>query len=217
MKKILITGGGSGLGFELAKVYAKDNHHLILVGRNQDKLQSATDMINQIGGEADYIQCDISDISSVNNLKTQLQADYGFIDVLVNNAGVGYFGPFENLTLKELESMLNINVKGTILLTQALLPIINQKIINIISTAGLKGKPNEAAYVASKYAIRGFTESLQKELDIHITAVYMGGMNTPFWDNSDHIQNKSRLKSPADVASEIIKKDDGRLEIHIEK
>ena len=216
MKKILITGGGSGLGFELAKVYAKENNHLILIGRNKDKLELAVSEVTENGGSADYILCDITDIESIEFLKATLTKQYHSIDCLINNAGVGYFGPIEKLTLDELDQMLSINVKGTILMTQTLLPIITEKIINIISTAGLKGKINEAAYVASKFAVRGFTESLQKELTIKVTAVYMGGMATPFWDHSTHIKDKSRLKDPSDVAKEILSKDDGRLEIIID-
>ncbi|MBI9013783.1 MAG: SDR family NAD(P)-dependent oxidoreductase [Clostridiales bacterium] len=216
MKKILITGGGSGLGFELSKAYAKENNHLILVGRSKEKLEVAVSTITDKGGVADYIVCDITDIKSIDLLKSTLQMKYHAIDCLINNAGIGYFGPIEELSLDELDQMLSLNVKGTILMTQTLLPLINEKIINIISTAGLKGKINEAAYVASKFAVRGFTESLQKELSIKVTAVYMGGMATPFWDHSTHIKDKSRLKDPSDVAKEILAKDDGRLEIIIE-
>lgn len=216
MKKILITGGGSGLGFELSKAYAKENNHLILVGRNKEKLVLAVSLITDKGGVADYIVCDITDIKSIELLKNTLQKKYHTIDCLINNAGIGYFGPIEELSLDELDQMLAINVKGTILMTQTLLPLINEKIINIISTAGLKGKINEAAYVASKFAVRGFTESIQKELSIKVTAVYMGGMATPFWDYSTHIKDKSRLKNPCDVAKEILSKDDGRLEMIID-
>jgi short-subunit dehydrogenase len=90
-------------------------------------------------------------------------------------------------------------------------------VINIISTAGLKGKVNESVYCASKYAVRGFTESLQEELKdkLDVTAVYMGGMATPFWDQSTHIKDKSRLKSATEVAKYIFKHDDGRRVIEV--
>ena len=150
----------------------------------------------------------------------QISSKYENIDYLINNAGVGNFGPIEELSLDDLNKMIDTNVKGTIMITQGLLPNVKERILNIISTAGLKGKKNESIYVASKFAVRGFTESLQKELeykDIKITAVYMGGMDTPFWDNTDHIKDKSRLKSPAKVAKEIKSMDDGRAEIIISK
>lgn len=214
MKNIIISGSGSGLGLELAKAYAQLDYHVILLGRNEGKLQTASDFINQTGS-SEYIVCDITKVEDLENLKSSLDKRIT-IDCLINNAGVGYFGPLEDLLLSELNKMLSSNVVGTILLTQTLLPLIKGRIINIISTAGLKGKVNEAAYVASKFAVRGFTESLQKELDIPVTAVYMGGMKTPFWDDSDHIKDPSRLMSAADVAKEIILKDDGRLVIKIE-
>ena len=108
---------------------------------------------------------------------------------LVNNAGVGHFGPFADNSKQQISEMLDTNVLGTILMTKAVLPLLLKngegRIMNIISTAGLRGKVNEAVYVASKFAVRGFTESLQKEYEgsqMKINAVYMGGMDTPFWD-----------------------------------
>ncbi len=220
MKKILITGAGSGLGAELAKCYGEDKNHIILVGRNKEKLAKISNEIIQIGATAEYVTCDISNPKSVEELGKYISENHINIDYLINNAGVGFFGPLEELTISEMDTMININIKGTILVTQKLLPYINQKILNIISTAGLRGKANETMYSASKFAVRGFTESLQKELAdkyIKITAVYMGGMNTPFWEYSTYVKDISKLKSPSEVAKEIKAKDDGRAEIIIGK
>lgn len=220
MKKILITGAGTGLGKELAKIYAKDNNHIILVARRSDKLNEVKKEIEKEGFSASVMTCDISNYSEVQELRTKLIKDNYKIDYLINNAGVGYFGALEDLKLEELNTMIDVNVKGTIMLTKELLPYIKERIINIISTAGLKGKPNEAVYVASKFAIRGFSESLVKELEgkeLKVTAVYMGGMNTPFWDDSTHIKDKLRLKSPKEVAKIIKEQDDGRNEIIVPK
>ena len=216
MKTILITGGGSGLGFELAKLYSKNNLVLI-IGRHVDKLKIATENLTSLGHNIDYFQCDITSLNALTSLKDYIENKYTTINTLINNAGIGFFGPLLDLTTTELNLMLDINVKGTILTTQCLIPIIENRIINIISTAGLKGKVNEAAYVASKFAVRGFTESLQKEYlhKLSITAVYMGGMATPFWENSDHIKDKSRLKNPAYVAKEIFENDNGQEKIII--
>jgi short-subunit dehydrogenase len=124
------------------------------------------------------------------------------------------------LDYEEIETAIQTNVLGTIFLTKELVPHLLEKekpkIMNIISTAGQKGKVNESVYVASKYAVRGFTESLQKELKgkIHVIATYMGGMDTPFWNETDHIKDKSRLKSPRKVAEIIVSKD-AELEIQV--
>lgn len=211
MKTVLITGGGSGLGLSLAKAYSRKNYHIIIVGRNEEKLQQAAQAITNCR----YILCDITKQADRNRLIQAL--DKAPLDLLINNAGMGYFGPLTQLNEQELDTMFDVNVKGTILLTRDLLPFIQKQIMNIISTAGLKGKVNESAYVASKFAIRGFTESLQRELDIQVTGVYMGGMATPFWDQNDHIKDKSRLQSPDQVAEAIIHLNDGRDQIIIEK
>ncbi|GAA0450594.1 SDR family oxidoreductase [Alkalibacillus silvisoli] len=219
MKTALITGGGSGLGQALALEYAKQGYFIYLIGRNESKLLNTQQQIQQQNGDAKTILCDITNWDSVHQLASKLDQ----IDVLINNAGIGYFNPLEQLEKHEIDAMVNVNVNGLIYVTKHLLSHVlkaNGRILNIISTAGLQGKVQESAYCASKFAQRGFTESLQKELaeeKIAITAVYMGGMNTPFWDESDYVKDPSILPSPQDYAKQIIEKDDGRHEIHVEK
>jgi short-subunit dehydrogenase len=210
MKALLITGAGSGLGRELALLFSQNNLHILLVGRSQDKLQRVKMEIEQLGGKADVIQADIRSYHEISAKIKQLSEHYTLQGV-INNAGVGYFGPFVKIEEKEIVEMTETNFLGTIYVTKAILPILEQQnsgfVMNIISTAGLRGKVNEAAYVASKFAVRGFTESLQKEYEnsnIKFTPVYMGGMDTPFWENSDHIKDPSRLRSPKEVAEIIM-------------
>lgn len=209
MKSVIITGAGSGLGKELALLFAKQGLHTILTGRTMDKLQSVEQEIHEAGGSAQSHTVDITQTKEISKLMTQIQNHelYG----LINNAGVGHFGPFNSLSEQNIQEMFDTNTLGTIYMTQAVLPFLKEKneglLMNIISTAGLKGKVNESVYVASKFAVRGFTESLQKELqdtNIKVKAVYMGGMDTPFWDESDHIKDKSRLRSPKEVAAMIL-------------
>ncbi|RSK29062.1 SDR family oxidoreductase [Bacillus sp. HMF5848] len=219
MKRVIITGAGSGLGKELALLYANHDYEVILVGRSLQKLK---DVQTEIGANAYTVVCDITNYHNVQHTIQSLLEKHQSIDMLINNAGVGYFGPLETYSLEEMNTIIDTNVKGTIFMTQACLSFFKKQqkgtILNIISTAGLKGKVNESVYVASKFAVRGFTESLQKEYaesPLHITAVYMGGMNTPFWLNSHHISDQSRLKNPAAVAQTIYNQNDGRLEIII--
>jgi short-subunit dehydrogenase len=210
MKALLITGAGSGLGRELALLFSQNNLHILLLGRSQDKLLSVKQEIEQQGGRADVIQADIRSFQEVSTKLKQLSEHYSLQGV-VNNAGVGYFGPFIKMEENEILEMTETNILGTIYVTKAMLPILEQQnsgfVMNIISTAGLRGKVNEAVYVASKFAIRGFTESLQKEYEntnIKFTPVYMGGMDTPFWEKSDHIKDPSRLRSPKEIAGIIM-------------
>lgn len=212
MESIIITGAGSGLGKELALLLAAKGFHILLAGRSAEKLTTVKNIIATNGGQADIVVMDVTNKSIVSEKITELYNNF-HISCLVNNAGVGFFGKFTKMTSTEIEAMFNTNVYGTFHTTQLLLPYFEKqqsgKIVNIISTAGLRGKKNEAVYAASKFAVRGFTESLQKEYEdspIEFTAVYMGGMDTPFWDESDHIADRSRLRSPKEVAELILEK-----------
>lgn len=220
MKKAIITGGGTGLGKELGKLLSKD-FHIVMLGRTKEKLEEAAGEIEKAGGEVSYAVLDVRsplEIEQVCSTKL-LQDDLG---LLIHNAGVGYFGPFSNTGDDELEAMFETNVLGPIRITKALLPQLEEvgtTVINIISTAGLRGKKNESLYVASKFALRGFGESLQKEYEdsnLRVVNAYMGGMNTPFWDESDHISDRSRLRSPVEIAEIIVGKYKSNDEIIIE-
>ncbi|NRD78215.1 SDR family oxidoreductase [Bacillus sp. BRMEA1] len=206
MKSIIITGAGSGLGKELALFYSKEGYQLLLTGRTIKKLIGTKNEIEASGGKAVIFPMDISNSESVNRTIQEMMDQY-HVYGLVNNAGVGHFGPFFELSEREINEMLDTNIKGTIMVTHAVLPyLLSQKegrILTIISTAGLRSKVNESVYCASKFALRGFTESLQKELKdskIKINAVYMGGMDTPFWSGSDHVKDKSRFRTAKEVA-----------------
>ncbi|SDJ81601.1 SDR family NAD(P)-dependent oxidoreductase [Salimicrobium halophilum] len=217
MGTVIITGAGSGLGKALAEQYASGGHKIYLTGRSEEKLRRVQYEIRGQGGDAETIVCDITENASVVEMLKQVDE----IDVLINNAGIGIFGPLPDYEEKDIDAMLNTNVKGAILLTQAAQPKLEAsggRVLNIISTAGLRGKVNESIYCASKFAVRGFTESLHKEWEdksIDATAVYMGGMNTPFWDESDHVSNPEKLKTPEEVAKIIFDQDDRRKEIEI--
>jgi short-subunit dehydrogenase len=213
LKTILITGAGTGLGKELALAYAQKGNRIILVGRTQSNLNEVSGMIEKTNGSAITTTCDISDSSVVEKLLSRLN-ETEKIDQVINNAGIGFFGPLQEISADEINQMIDTNVKGTIYVTKAILPTFLErnagKIMNIISTAGLRGKVHETAYCASKFAIRGFTEALVKELantTISVSGVYMGGMDTPFWDENNHVTDRSRLKSAKEVALEILERE----------
>ncbi|MFC7064217.1 SDR family NAD(P)-dependent oxidoreductase [Halobacillus seohaensis] len=216
---VLITGAGTGLGRALALEYATHNYNVILTGRTEKKLLLVQNEIKAHGGEAEVLICDVSDPASVDDALKQID----HLDVLINNAGIGIFGKLPFYTSDDIDQMINTNIKGTILMTQkasALLKHSHGRVLNIISTAGLRGKGKETVYCASKFAVRGFTESLHKEWEsenANATAVYMGGMNTPFWDDTNHVSNPESLKGPKGVAKQIFEDDDGRKEIFIDK
>jgi len=213
MKTILITGAGTGLGKELALAYARKGNRIILVGRTKSHLDEVRQIIEKSNGSARSATCDITDYNRVEQLLSHLN-ETEKIDQVINNAGIGYFGPLQEIPADKISHMIETNVNGTIYVTKAILPTFLErnagKIMNIISTAGLRGKVHETAYCASKFAIRGFTEALVKELEhtsISVSGVYMGGMDTPFWDENHFVTDRSRLKSAKEVALEILERE----------
>ncbi|MED1864002.1 SDR family NAD(P)-dependent oxidoreductase [Fictibacillus nanhaiensis] len=221
-KTVIITGGGSGLGLALAREYNK-KYNVYLVGRDEQKLEQAVQSFAHSDNKVSFKVCDITDYEKTESmLQSIFQSEN--VHLLINNAGMGVFEPLEDLSKTDITGMLETNVYGTIFPTKVAFRLFKQqgagKVMNIISTAGLRGKVNESVYCASKFAVRGFTESLVKEWDgtnIYPTAVYMGGMDTPFWDDSNHIADRSRLKSPEQVAALILEQDDNRPEIFIDR
>ncbi|WP_370568717.1 SDR family NAD(P)-dependent oxidoreductase [Fictibacillus sp. 26RED30] len=221
-KTVIITGGGSGLGLALAREYNK-TYNVYLVGRNEKKLEQAVQSFTHSENKVSYKVCDVTNYEQTESiLQSIFQSEN--VHLLINNAGMGVFEPLEKLSKTNITGMLETNVYGTIFPTKIAFPLFKKqgfgKVMNIISTAGLRGKVNESVYCASKFAVRGFTESIVKEWDgsnIYPTAVYMGGMDTPFWDESTHIADRSRLKSPEQVASLIVEQDDNRPEIFIDR
>ncbi|WP_257350833.1 SDR family NAD(P)-dependent oxidoreductase [Pseudalkalibacillus decolorationis] len=223
MKNVIITGAGTGLGRSLAIQHGMRGYHIYLIGRRVEPLNIVKNEVENSGGSATPVVCDITNSEEVQET-IQVLLNEKRIDLLINNAGTGCFGPLNTYSDGEIDQVLATNVKGTINLTKKVLPsLIEQgqgQVMNIISTAGLRGKKNESVYVASKYAVRGFTESLIKELEgtsIRITAVYMGGMNTPFWDETEHVKDPSRLKSSDHVAELIVEQNNGQAEIFIDR
>lgn len=222
-KTVIITGGGSGLGLALAHQYYK-NFNVCLIGRTETKLEQAVQTFSSSSdNNVTYKVCDVTQYDYVESVLQSI-FDNEEVHLLINNAGMGRFQPLNELTESDIRHMIETNVFGTIYPTKAAYLLFQKqgygKVMNIISTAGLRGKVNESVYCASKFAVRGFTESLVKEWEgtgIYPTAVYMGGMDTPFWDDTDHISDRSRLKSPATVAEMIVEQDDNRSEIFIDR
>ncbi len=199
MPTALITGATSGLGRVLAD-RLKDTHELILIGRNHAVLE---ELAKSYG--ARIFSLDVRDAGALEKGRETLEAEGIRIDDLINCAGVGYFGPLGELSIDAIDAMIDINLKGPIYMARLFGDLIDGRLINIISTAGLVGKTHESVYCASKFGLRGFSEALQHEdhpFSVH--AVFMGGMRTAFWEHSDHIEDKSRLRDPAVVADYIL-------------
>jgi NADP-dependent 3-hydroxy acid dehydrogenase YdfG len=180
MKKVIvITGGSEGLGKAIAKQLAPNNQ-VIICAVNEDKLKAAA---NEIGCE--YFVCDVTKNEQIEGMIKQVLVKYKRIDVLVNNAGLWIQGELDQNDPDKIKSLFEVNALGTILFSRSVIPVMkNQKsgwILNVISQAGFYGKAERSVYNASKWAITGFTKSLEMELakfGIKVVGLYPGMMKT---------------------------------------
>src|SRR5699024_2030907 len=203
-KHVVITGAGSALVAAVAKKYNEEDFYVTLIGRNQEKLERTASTFKN--SSYSIYTMDVSSYSDVTKTFEKITSEVQPIDILINNAGLGFFDLAENIEVEQIDQMIDINLKGTIYCSQQVIGTMKERnsgsIINITSTAGMQGKINESAYCASKFGVRGFTESIIKELsetDVHVHAIYMSGMDTPFWDGVFEEDEKSGMMQPYDV------------------
>lgn len=188
---VVITGGGRGIGRAAAIEFGAEGATLLLGGRRMDALQTAAQEVLRAGGEAaEIVHCDVAKDDDLKALIGKAISHFGRIDVLVNNAGVIAGGRLDEIGADDVERMSTVNVWAPIRLTQLALPHMRAAkqghIVNVSSIAGRMGLPYYATYCASKYAMRGFSESLRREVSpdgIHVMAVYPGPTATDLIEN----------------------------------
>jgi len=182
-KIILISGGTDGLGLATAKKLSKD-HTVIVLSPTKSKCEAAV----KYEGVDDFVVADITKNKEVEKAVKDVIKRYGRIDVLINSAGIWVEGNLENNEADRIQRVLEVNTLGTILLTQKVLPHMKElasgRIINIISQAGVIPKGGRSVYRASKYAVKGFTDSLLLEVapfNVSVCGFYPDKMNTNFF------------------------------------
>ncbi len=161
--KILLTGGSLGLGKDAAKLLTECGAQVAITGRNAERLQQAADETG-----AFPITADVANPDDVDRTYAVFMEKFGRLDALINNAGIGEFPHLENATLEQFEAVFRVNVFGAAMMAKKAIPIFRSQnygnIINIGSTASLKGFERGSVYAASKFALRGMTECWQAEL-----------------------------------------------------
>ncbi|MDQ2688155.1 MAG: SDR family oxidoreductase [Armatimonadota bacterium] len=211
-KVALITGAGSGIGQAAAWALARRGVSVALAGRDENKLLETAAQIGYEGGDAVALVADVTDPAQVTRLVTETTRAFDGLDILVNSAGVGLIKPLETTTADEIDRLLSVNVKGTMLTTQAAVRamIAGGRGGHIINLAGILGKApmaNASLYCASKYAVTGFSKALQLEVKRHaikVSLMYLGGVDTPFWDGLDMKLQRDKMLSAEDAANAII-------------
>ena len=185
-RTVFITGATSGIGMATAKKLAS-NYRLILCGRRQNRLDEIQEELAEIT-EVKTIQFDVSDKEAVYHAVENLEDEWKNIDILINNAGNAHgLAPFDTADLEDLEAMIDINVKGLIYVSKAIIPLLkkstNAHIINISSIAGKEVYPNAATYCASKAAVESLSKGMRYDLlpyGIKVSNVAPGAVETEF-------------------------------------
>ena len=162
----LVTGGSAGIGYSIAKTLTESGAKVAITGRDKTRLEKAAKELGALG-----IQADVAKEADVERTYSEVLAKFGDLDILVNNAGVGVFKPLVDLELSRFKAVFDTNVTGAMLMGREAAKIFIKRnrgnIINIASTAALRGAANGTAYYGSKFALRGMTECWRAELRKH--------------------------------------------------
>ena len=212
MDKIaIVSGASSGLGREISIELSKENYHVVIIGRNKKRLTSTFNEIKNNGKKSTLILLDLCKENFVEKLKKKVASINGCVDVVVNNAGLGIFDKIENIKRKDWDNQLYVNLTSSFLISQLFIPEMKQRkngcLIYVNSVAGKTGYPFSSAYVASKFALRGFANSIREELrefNIKVISVFPGAIDTPFWDNVDADFPREEMMTSREVAFTII-------------
>ena len=211
-KVAVVTGASSGLGLEFAKQLIDRGAHVFGLARSADKLSALRD---RFGERFHPIPCDVTDEEQVEEAFRAVEREGGRLDVLVNNAGLGKFGPVDELPLGHWAVQLDTNLTGVFLCTRRAVPLMKKQnertgfgghIVNIASVAGLIGNPQLSAYNTTKFGLRGFSESLMKEVrddGIKVTCFYPGSVETNF-SNVAGSSGSSNPMQPDDIAATVV-------------
>ena len=189
----VLTGAASGIGAALALELARRGMHLALVDLNPAGLEATATQARAAGAKVSTHLLDVADHAAVAALPAAVLAEHGRVTALVNNAGVALGGLFEQVDAEDFDWLMAINFGATVRLTRAFLPVLAREgaaqLVNVSSIFGIIAPPGQTAYAASKFAVRGFSESLRHELEmsgsaIGVTLVHPGGVRTAISENA---------------------------------
>jgi NADP-dependent 3-hydroxy acid dehydrogenase YdfG len=210
----VITGASSGIGAAAAIAVAAEGSGVVVAARREDRLRKVVGEIEAAGGRVLLVPGDLTREEDVARLYDAAVDEFGQVDNLVNNVGVGSYGPLELMSVEDYDRMMDTNMRSSFLCTHAFLPAMKQRghgqICFISSVAGLRGMPNEAIYCATKFAQVGFAQALDyetRELGIKVSVIAPGGVHTEFAIGSGRVADDpalERMLDAQDVAAAVV-------------
>ncbi|MEP0871779.1 SDR family oxidoreductase [Trichocoleus desertorum AS-A10] len=209
----LITGASSGIGKATALAFAEAGIHLALVSRSESKLAAVADEVRQAGVTVKTYPLDLSQVDQVKERMSAIAADFGPLDILINNAGIAYTGSLMETPLNDWQQVLDLNLTSVFQCIQGILPSMRDRqqgtIINVVSIGGQQVFPNWGAYCVSKFGLMALSKALAAEEranGIRVSAICPGSVNTPLWD-TETVQadfDRSAMLTPEVVAQVIL-------------
>lgn len=212
-KRALITGASRGIGKATALTLAAAGIDVALVGRSSEQLAEVAGAAQAHGVKAASYTLDLAQVEQVRDQISQILDAFGPIDILINNAGMGYTGSLMDTTLKDWQQVIDLNLTSAFQCIQAVLPSLRAKkdgqIINVVSIGGLQVFPDWGLYCVSKFGLLALSKTLAMEEranGIRVTAICPGSVNTPIWDTDTvHADfDRSKMLTPEQVAQSIL-------------
>jgi NAD(P)-dependent dehydrogenase (short-subunit alcohol dehydrogenase family) len=213
-KVAVITGASRGIGRAIAMALAKEGAIIVANARRKAPLDELVKDVEELNGRIVAVQGDVTNEEDVKTLHNEVIGQFGHCDILINNVGVGKYGPVKDFSVDDYDWIMKANMRSTFLVTRAFLPeMLDNKsgsIIFISSVAGLRGLPNEAVYCASKCAQVGFAQSLDYETRPHgvkVSVIAPGATKTDFAFGTGRTPGDPKLdeySDPEDVAESVL-------------
>ncbi|MDT4941343.1 MAG: hypothetical protein QOJ34_1432 [Pseudonocardiales bacterium] len=195
-KVVVITGAGSGIGRALACDLARRGAKLAISDVDATGLAETTKQVRVIGAPVHATRLDVTDRAAVLSYADEVAAEYGVVNIVINNAGIAFIGDVEQMSFEQIERVMDVDFWGVVNGTKAFLPHLiasgDGHVVNISSLFGLMAVPGQSAYNAAKFAVRGFTEALRQEMlvnghPVRVTCVHPGGIKTNIVRNADSV------------------------------
>ena len=205
--RIWITGASSGIGHACALKLAGAGHKVWAAARSTDKIKSLAAQAGHLPGEIQAHECDVTDATSVSACARAMTKSWGGMDVVIPNAGIGYFNPLKEAPIGEWHAMVDVNINGVLSTLHSALPeLIKTRghVINIGSLAARQVFPNSGVYCATKHAVLALSESLRTEFrnDLAVTTINPGAVNTPFIDRTTNDELRANYRPQFDEGME---------------
>ena len=209
-KVSIVTGASRGIGKAISILLAQSGSRVVLAARSEPELKSVRDEINSQNGEALVVPTDLTRDEEMERLVEQTIKEWGSVDVLINNAGLGKVAPVVKAKVSDWDETFQVNLRAPMILSKLVLPKMMERgegsIINISSVSGKSGQANGSAYSASKFGLMGFTQSLYdevREYGIRVAAICPGFVDTPLIPQMRRM-DRSKMIRPEDIAQTVL-------------